>query len=255
LGRRGHTFFVVRKLLLVALIALLLPSAAPAKRQGDLRICGANGCRTIDRHLGHDTWPLLSALTGWPANSGPAAPAAFFRITIVPLDAQGRPDLSNQSQPIYFVPSSGLVRNDDGRGSPYWTRLESTPEALAKAAKVLRPFPAPRLTRAVVGNRVAKDPQSYLRLFRIRATGDAVADPAGPRPEEIATTDQIASYWKRVGRVYRDVQLVSRRDSPWSDWKSSLWIGRRLDLVMRDSEIVRIPHALAERIRRGESLR
>jgi hypothetical protein len=65
----------------------------------------------------------------------------------------------------------------------------------------------------------------------------------------------VASYWNRVGRLYYDVQLASQRDSPWSDWKGTLWIGKRLDLLMRHGELVRIPHSLAERIRRGESLR
>jgi hypothetical protein len=49
--------------------------------------------------------------------------------------------------------------------------------------------------------------------------------------------------------------LTSGRQTPWTDWKTSLWVGRRLDLIMRDGEIVPIPHSLAERVRRGQSLR
>jgi hypothetical protein len=245
----------VRKLWVVAAVALLIPAAASAKWEGDLRMCGANACRTIDRHLGHDQWPLLAALSTWPSSEGPPPPGPFYRLTIVPLDARGRPNLAAQSQPIYFVPNARVARNDDGRGGVFWTRLERVPEPLANATRVLQPFSLPRLTRVVVGNRVAKDPQSYLRLFRIPAPRKAVRDPAGPRPGVQPTTHAIVSYWERVRRHYEPIQLVSRGESPWSDEKTSLWIGRRLDLIMRDGEIVRITHALATRVRRGESLR
>lgn len=246
---------VVRKLCALVALALLFPAAAPAKWMGDLRMCGASGCRTIERHLGHDHWPLLSALSTWPSSEGPARPAAFYRITIVPLDSRGRPDLDAQSTPIYFVPSARLARNEDGRGGVFWTRLDRIPEQLAEAVRKLRPFPAPRLTRVVVGDRVAKDPQSYLRLFRLPAPRRRVRDPAGPKPGELPTTGEIVSYWERVGRHFIPIQLTSRRDTPWTDFNVSLWVGRRLDLIIRDGEIVPIPGALAERVRRAHGLR
>lgn len=172
----------------------------------------------------------------------------------MPLDEKGRPNVAAQSQPIYLVPSARLARNDDGRGGAFWTRLERIPEPLASAMRIIRPLPTPRLTRVVVGNRFARDPQSYLRLFRLPAPRARVRDPAGPRPGVEPTAGEIASYWERVGRLCRPIGLTSRRQTPWSDWKTSLWIGRRLDLIMRDGEIIRIPHSLAQRIRRGESL-
>jgi hypothetical protein len=247
---------VVRKsLVFAALVALCVPSAAPAKWEGDLRVCGANSCRTIERHVGHDTWPLLSALSTWPSNAGPPAPGPWYRLTIVPLDVEGRPNLAAQSLPIYFVPGARSARNDDGRGGVYWTQLPQTPERLAKAVKALRPFPAPRVTRIVVGTRVAADPQSYLRLFRLRGTGGSVADLAAPRPSEQPTVAEYVAYWKRVDRRYLSIHLSSRRETPWSDWKTSVWIGRKADVLMRDGELVRVPHGLAERIRRAQSLR
>jgi len=245
----------VRTVLFVVVVALLLPAVARAKWQGDLRLCGASTCRTIERHLGHEQWPLLAALSTWPSSAGPPAPGPFYRLTIVPLDARGRPNLASPSQPIYFVPNTRLARNDDGRGGAFWTRLEQIPKPLAAAMRGVRPFPAPRLSRVIVGDRFAAAPQSYLRLFRLAAPRVRVRDPAGPRPSVEATTAESAAYWNRVERVYRLIRLQSRRDSPWSDWKTSLWIGRRVDLILRDGELVRIPHALAERIRRGESLR
>lgn len=241
---------VVRRLFVVLVaLALLVPGAARAKWTGDLRMCGADGCRTIERHLTHDEWALLSQLVPWPSNAGPAPPGPFYRLTIVPVGAGA------ESQPIYLVPASLRTRNMDGRGGVYWVRLASMPEKLAAAARELRPFPAPRLTRAVVGTRVVKDPHTYLRLFRLPAPAQRVRDPAGPRPSEQPTTREIVSYWERVRSHFIPIELAARRETPWSDFRTSLWIGKRHDLVLRDGELVRIPHALAERVRRAQSLR
>lgn len=245
----------MRKLGALIAVALVVPAAAYAKWEGDLRLCGASGCRTVERHLGHDQWPLLSALSAWPSSEGPAAPAPFYRLTIVPLDARGRPNPAAQSQPIYFVPSARLARNDDGRGGVFWVRLAEIPEPLQKAARAVRAFPAPRLTHVVVGDRAAKDPQSYVRLFRLPRARTQVDDPAGPRPGLEPTTREIVEYWERVRWKYKPISLVSPRQSPWTDGKTSLWIGRKSDLLLRDGEVVPLAHALAERIRRGESLR
>jgi hypothetical protein len=239
--------------LLVAL-ALLVPGAARAKLTGDLRMCGANGCRIIERHLSHDGWPLLDELLTWPSNAGPPPPGPFYRLTIVPLDERGRPRLAHESQPMYLAPNGRRARNGDGMGGASWSAFDALPSKLAAAARVLRPFPAPRLTRVVVGNRVAKNPHSYLRLFRLRAPRGRVRDPAGPRPGYEPTTREIVSYWERVGRVFIPIYVTSRRESPWSDFNTSLWIGRRHNLLLRDGELVRLPPSLAAQIRRADSL-
>ena len=239
------------KKLFVVLVALtlLVPGAARAKWTGDLRMCGANGCRTIERHLTHDEWPLLSQLVPWPSNSGPAPPGPYYRLTIVPVGG------SSESEPIYLVPNAFRTRNTDGRGGAYWVRLSSIPEKLATAARELRPFPAPRVTRVVVGRRAAKEPHTYLRLFRLASPRQRVRDPAAPRPSEQPTTREIVSYWERVRSHFIPIELSARRETPWSDFRTSLWIGKRHDLLLRDGELVRIPHALAERVRDAQSLR
>lgn len=240
----------MRKLLALAALALLFPGAAPAKWVGDLRMCGADRCVVVERHLAHDAdWRTLAALNRWPSSEGPARPGPFYRLTIV------SPDGLAESPPIYFVPNARLARNDDGWGSVFWTRVDRVPESVARAARRSRPLPAPRLTQVLVGNRVAEDPHSYLRLYRLPAPNRRVRDPAGRRPQDVASTQAIASYWERVGRIYQPIRLSSRRDSPWTDDKSWLWIGRKLDVIMRDGEIVPIANSLAERIRRAQSLR
>jgi hypothetical protein len=101
---------------------------------------------------------------------------------------------------------------------------------------------------------VAKNPNSYLLLFRVPSPDKTIPDPAGPPPQADDTRGKVA-YARRVERHWLRVYVSSQRESPWSDGRTSLWVGRRLDLVSRDGEIVRIPHALAERVRHGESLR
>jgi len=69
-------------------------------------MCGSNGCRTLERHLGHDGFPLLRDLIPWPPNSAPAPPAPYYRLTVVPLDEDGRPNPRAASPPMYIVPSA-----------------------------------------------------------------------------------------------------------------------------------------------------
>jgi hypothetical protein len=246
----------MRRVWLVLGFALLLPAGAGAKLVGDLRMCGARECRTIDRHLRHDTsWPLLAAIATWPSSEAPAAPGPFYRLTIVPVDERGRPQPAGESEPFYFVPNARMTRSGDGGGGAVWSRVEQIPKALSDAMRALRPLPAPRLTRVVVGNRVANDPHSYLRLFRLPSPRRLVRDPAGPRPGVEPTTSELVAYWESVRRLYIPITLEARRDTPWSDHKTSLWIGRRHDLLMRDGELVRVPRLLADRVRRARSLR
>jgi hypothetical protein len=248
----------VRKLFVLATaVALLLPAAAPAKLQGKLRICGLSGCRVIERHVGHDRWPMLEALTGGAATN-PARPGPFYTLTIVPLD--GRPGLA--SAPAYYVPGAARIRTNgtvDWREG-IWRELRMLPPSLDAAVAALRPFPSPILTRVEVHGRVAKAPQTYLRLFRLPSAATAIADPAGPFPpmlnaEGFANTSAIVRYWERVRRHWLPVGVRSRRPSPWGDAEASLWVARRLSLVRRGEEVVRVTPALAARVRRGAPLR
>jgi len=65
----------------------------------------------------------------------------------------------------------------------------------------------------------------------------------------------FVAYFARIRQAWIPVNLWSRVPSPWGDGDSYVWVGRRQDLLKRDGEILRIRHDLAERIRRGLSLR
>jgi hypothetical protein len=246
---------VVRTLVLLLAVALALPVAAAAKLQGDLRVCGLSSCRVVDRHRGHEIWPLVADLSHG-RKVGPPALAPFYRLSVLQLDSNGHASAALEAEPMYLVRGGAVVtRTGDGWGGVAWTRLWVMPAAVARAVRELRPFPAPMLVGVIVGDRrVGSDPNSYLRLFRLRAPARAIPDPAGPRPL-IGDAPSTLAYGDRLERHWIPVYLTSARRSPWSDGESRLWIGRRLDLIMRDGEIVRIPHALAERVRRSESLR
>ena len=250
----------MRRLIVLAVAATLaLPAAAPAKgMQGALRVCGASGCLVIDTHVGHDVWKLLADMTGGGA-TGPARPGPFYALTILPLDDRGRPMREFPTASFYYAPRGRRIRTNATKGDGVWRPLEAPPPAVAAAVRKLRPFPAPILARVEVGDRVADDPHSYLRLFRIPAPRRPVADPAGPYPRGAghgrADLAQIARYWRRVGRHWLPMSVRSRRPSPWGDDSTFLWVARRLPLVKRDGEIVRVPPALTTRIRRAQSLR
>jgi hypothetical protein len=247
----------VRKLfVLAAAVALLLPASAPAKLQGTLRICGASGCRVIDRHVGHDRWPVLAALTGG-AETTPARPGPFYTLTIVPLE--GQPGWT--SAPAYYVPGAARIRTNGtlDRREGVWREIRMPPSTLESAVAALRPFPSPLLTRVEVDGRVASAPHTYLRLFRLPSGKRPIPDPAGPFPqmltaEGFANTSAIVRYWERVRRHWLPVGVHSRRPSPWGDADASLWVARRLNLVRRGEEVVRVPAAFAARVRRGAAL-
>jgi hypothetical protein len=250
----------MRRLLVVAVAAALaLPAAAPAKLQGELRVCGASGCAIVDRHEGHERWELLGAVTGG-SSTGPARPGPFYELTVVPTDRRGRVLTAFPLLRFYYAPRAERIRAtpsaDTGDGA--WRTLAAPPPELAAAVRKLRPFPAPILVRVEVGGRLARDPHSYLRLFRFPAPKRGVADPAGPYPragdDGRRDIGQIAGYWRRVQRHWLPVNLWSRRPSPWGDDSTSLWVARRLPLVKRDGEIARVPRAVAARIRAARSL-
>lgn len=232
----------MRRLIVVAAIALMLPAAAAAKWEGELRLCGSSGCRFLDRHTGHDAWPLLDQLWGG-SEVGPASPGPFYRVELLP------PRSRSAARTFYFVPGARVVRDGEG----WWRAFDPVAPLVEDAMRSIRPFGTPQIVHVDVNGKAAKNPQSYLMLFRLRAPAQPISDPAGGRPRP--GDPRVARYYERVRRHWLPVTIVTRPASPWGDGRTEVWIGRRLDLVMRDGEVVRVSHPLAERIRRGDSLR
>ena len=246
-------------LVAAAVLVLAVPAAAPAKGwPGVLRICGLSACRIVDGKSEHDALRSLAVMTRREA--GPARPGPFYELAILPLDERGRAQRDFPSMRAYYAPRGNRVRTSSAIAvdSGVWREADQLPSAVAAMTRKLRPFPAPRLVRVEVDGRVARNPHSYLRLFRVTPPRGPIRDPAGPYPgtgDRGADTSELVRYWKRVDRHWLPVNLWSRRPSPWGDDWTSVWVARRLPLVKRDGEIVRVSAELAARIRGARSLR
>lgn len=199
----------------VAVVLAAAGGAAGKVPPTGIELCGQGGCKTI---LAADAERIFISLYGSAAQ--PAAPAPFFFLSW---------QWPNQTpQKVWWVPRSGLVQQGG-----VWKSLSVASEAVLRgSATGLEPFPAPTLTRVVVGRRVAENPQSYLRLLR-----------AG----ELAVTFDGA-------RGFVDVRLTSLEPSPWTNGSAWVMVSRARNFVWRDVLVYRVPQELAERARQARSL-
>ncbi len=232
----------VAAVLLLAVVLLALPASGAAKG-GGVRFCGSSGCRTTyELTLLTQVLPALAGREG--AAVAPALPSHFYRVS-----------LPNGDWPAaYYVPGPRLVRVEKTE-LVEWRRVTTAAGVFGRATQGISPFPTPRLIRVEVGSRVVRRPQSYLRLYDIIGRGDRVVDPLGPRPAlEWRNYEALVRYYRRDRHLWMPIRLHSATGSPWSDEDTQLAIGRRRDLLRGDGVVVRIPHALAERVRRGVSV-
>lgn len=239
---------MMRRLTAAIALAVVLsaPSAANAKA-GGLRFCGLAACRTVyDDGLVTAIIPVLNGRDR-PALR-PPPPSPFYSVRWSYADGQtaGWPA-------VYYIPSAGLVRVDEtapGR----WVPVREAHVALAQATRGIAAFPSPRVTRAEVGTRRAREPMSFLRLYELVSRGDRVPDPLGTRPAlEWRNYRALVRYYDRDRRLWIPIRLETIVPSPWSDEAAQLSIGRRRALLRGDGTVVRLPHALADRIRQGGS--
>ena len=238
----------------VVALALLLPATAGAKWVGDMRMCGLGECRTIDRHLGHDTHvdaPRRARHPGRPTKARRLGPRL-----LPPDDRSGGRGRPRGRGPVRadHRPAARLARNDDGRRG-YWSSRSRIPKRsltrCERPARTSRPAPDARYRRT--GS--PADPHSYLRLYRLARRGGRCGIRPARVPASSRPTREIVAYWERVRRLYVPITLEARRFTPWSDPKTSLWIGRRRDVPCGTGRSSRSAMGLAERIRRAQSLR
>jgi len=188
--------------------------------------------------------------------AAPPAPAPFYTLGMLYSDRTTSPR-------AYYVPSAALIKSKGsipGRGEAIW--LHVGPEVaglLDRASQGLRPFRRPQVSWARSGNHWIKQPSSYARLYLL--DGPAAADPAGPPPSlQYQTLDRDAwfaawaPYLERVNAEWIRVQMGTRAPSPWDIRESFVWVGRRLDILKRDGQVIQIPAFVAELIRRGAPL-
>jgi hypothetical protein len=228
-------------------VVLSAPSAANAKA-GGLRFCGLAACRTVfNDGLVTAIIPVMNGRDRPALRPPPASPFYSVRWSYADGRLAGWPA-------VYYVPSAGLVRVDEtALGS--WVPVREAHVAFAQATRGIAAFPRPRVTRVEVGTRRARAPTSYLRLYELVSRGDRVPDPVGPRPAlEWRNYDVLAQYYARDRRLWIPIRFTTTVPSPWSDEAAQLSIGRGRDLLRGDGTVVRLPHALADRVRLGLSL-
>jgi hypothetical protein len=203
----------MRKLVLAGIAALVLTAAAAAK--GPVQVCGADRCVALGAE---GALPVPLGLTNTMRQLPPAAPSPYFLTRMPHLGAIG-----------YWIPSAGVYRLRTQKARAAWIRLEPAQAALLRQATLgldARGAPS-RFEYVHVDGETVAQPRGYMRLYTI-GTPVAAARGAGGWLTIFASTEA---------------------HTPWTDGMNQLAISRRGAYLRRDGQIVRIPQAIADRIR------
>ena len=201
----------MKRLLLVAFVAVALPAAAAAKGISALEVCGAAGCREVAVPPG-----IHASLGSATRNVAPSAPAPFVELRVF-RDGTA-------AETAWYVPRTRLLAVRGEGGGAEWHPLvagSALDDRIAAAARGVAPH-VPRGTAAYVGTRrVQGDVSGYLQLFGVPS--------AGPVHERDAR-------W--VG-----ISVKTAPPSPWA--LTYLAFSARGMLLQRGPAVVRLPEAVA----------
>jgi hypothetical protein len=218
----------MNKLVLVAVTALVWVGSANAKGLLGAELCGPGSC--ISERLAG-----LVATPGGPFGgqgevAKPAKPGPWFRGNLLIGERGGK--IVGRA-PFFYVPERHLIVQPgiDGQVTTWLQARGRFAVLLAKLAQRVRPYGPPKLTNVSVNGVPAQDPQSYLKLFTIGSATDRY-------PTELRSAQIV---------------LQSARPTPWSDG-NNLVVYPGAHLLVRDGQVVSIPHGLADRAFRGASL-
>jgi hypothetical protein len=202
--------------LLAAAGALLLGGAAQAKAPpSGMDVCGPTACVHVAANEAEQFWIRAGEV-------GHATAAAPYYVLRWHFEAE-------PEQSAYFVPATGGLRWLDRNG---WSTVSRAGvAALKQPLSRIEPYAAPAPTYVTVGRRVARQPETYLRLF------DGTPSVLFP-----------ATSWLRV-------TLRSSEPSPWTNGSALIQLGKTVPYVVVDGWTFRIPRAVAKRARLGLSLR
>jgi hypothetical protein len=198
----------MRRLLLIVLAALVLPSVAYAKEVTALAVCGPAECEDADvSGFGHE------APFGDDTSAPP--PGNFHRLD---LEVDGE----SSGWGLFYDSATGLVAREDRPGTWVWSRLApSLAKAVKGAAQGVVPFSAPRVTSARVGSKRVSG-STYAAL--LRAEG----------PFHVPQTSEDAVM----------IALTADRANPWTQaWL--LWYPQDKVLFRSPGTYVRLPDGIA----------
>jgi hypothetical protein len=219
----------MKKLIVAAAagLALTFAGVAQAKEISEVKVCGAEACKTITDRAQLDQFAEGPGSTDLYV--GAAAPADFYTVRVT-VSVENSESVSWEQ---FYVPSARVMRGTDESGRASWRRTPNAERAALDAfASGVKPFPAPEVTRATVGRRVAADPASYLGLYRLKLSPKAY-------PKR--------NYWIRI-------RLSSAAPSPWTDGANVLRYSPKERLLERDGDYVRLPKRLARDVASASAL-
>jgi hypothetical protein len=223
----------MKKLLLVAVVALVCAAPASAKDILGLQVCGATGC---EQEKGPQISGVVREGPGGPLSDNgaavaPAKPGAWYRVYA--LFGDGRDGIVRARIPFYYVPGARtIVQPGQGGMTTTWMRANAAWQAtIERVAAKVTPFAAPAITRVSLNGDTAAEPQTYLKLYTVG--------------------DKATTYPKDVESI--QIVLESKRRTPWTDG-NSIVLYPKSNLLVRDGEIVSIPGDLSDAAAAGASL-
>jgi hypothetical protein len=126
-----------RTIVLAALAALALPTAASAKEVAALTLCGTDGCHKITSHAA-----LRGFMDGGYETLAPKQASPFFTVKATMRHAGEHAG----GWTVQYLRATNLIRAEAEYGKHVWTRpAGTTAQALRDAARGLQPYPAEKL--------------------------------------------------------------------------------------------------------------
>jgi hypothetical protein len=159
--RRLRKEQMVRRLALLFLVALAVPSVAQAKGPIKITVCGQSGCSEASNAIVGD--PFGGSGDG-PTQAAPPGP--YYRLD---LDA-GRGEVWS----IFYVPAARALAIPNDRGWIDWQALAGPgARVVRRLANTVEPFALPAVSVALLNSRpLPGDAAAYLALLRIRGEFD-----------------------------------------------------------------------------------
>ena len=212
----------MKRLVLVALVALVAAAPANGKELSRAVVCGADGCNTIT-----DRDQLRTLIVHGDRTLPPPAPGPFYSVELGTRD-----DVQDYTWTIWYAPAAKAIAVVNENNNIVWHPAGAA--GFDRASRGLAPFPRPRLTKVRIGGRVITEgAATYLRLFTQPARG-AVGDPT--------LTDWV------------EVDLLSARPTPWTVGRSEFSFSAAGRLLERSWQLVALPESIADAIAAGEPL-
>lgn len=219
----------MKKLLLLAALAIVLPNAAAAKELQSISICGASGCTELSHE---QSAPFITLFEG--ADHSTATKAVLGAVPIGPYYRLGfkiRGDRAHTFSFSMWLVRPNLIRQQGEPGAfpePFLRVADRFARELDGVARRLEPYRAPRVIGATVNGKRVADAAPYAGLF-------------GDLPSVTANAnDPDAGAWVHIS-------LVPDRANPW--------FGRGVELMYRSNskalfvnEPLRVSDRLADRI-------